>query len=605
MDLEQLAEKVNRFPLSPGVYLMKDAVGRVIYVGKARSLRSRVRSYLADGSTLPPKTRALKARMKDIDFIVTDSEMEALVLECNLIKEYRPRYNINLRDDKDYPYLHLTDELYPRLEFLRLSQRKEGDSSGRFFGPYTNAGAVRDTMRLLGRLFPLRRCRQPLTGEPVNRRPCLNFQMKRCLAPCRGAAAVSPEEYEDLVKQVILFLEGHQAKLEKQLTRQMQEAAARQNFESAARLRDQLQALRQVTVQDQKVLDIKRHRSQDIVALVRHDRESAVQLFKIREGKLLSQDHFRLAGAAGEPDSETLAAFIKNYYSRTGHPPAEILLSHQPADKELLEAWLGDLAGQKVILSVPRRGSRKQLMEMALRNGLLKLQEDEERSWQREKLPLQELARLVGLDAEPERIEGYDISHLRGGEAVGSMVVFREGRPDKDSYRHFHIRQAPAGDDYAALQEVLRRRAGHGEWPLPDLILIDGGKGQLHAAREALNAAGLGDLRLISLAKNPEQIFLEGSENPLILPANSTLLQLLQRIRDEAHRFALETHQRLRRRRIRSPLEEVPGIGPKRRAALLEHFGGMEGLLRATVEEIEAVPGIDRATAARLYEHLH
>lgn len=619
---EQLLEKVRRIPASPGVYLFKDSVGGVIYVGKAVSLRSRIRSYLTEAGPLSPKLKALQAQMRDIDYIVTDSEVEALILECNLIKEYRPRYNVNLRDDKDYPCLRLTPELYPRLEYLRLSQ-KEGrrgvkqmppapkgnnrndDPAGRFFGPYTNAGAVRDTMRLLGRIFPLRRCRQPLSGEPAPQRPCLNYQMKRCLAPCQGADAVSAKAYAAQVKQVILFLEGRQTELERRLERAMQEAAGQEQYEEAARLRDQLLALRQVTAQQHKVLNLKKAADQDVLALVRNEKEAAVHLFRIREGKLLSQEHFRLAGAAGEPDSEVITAFVKSYYNRGGHPPREIILSHPVDESELLQQWLRVVAGYRVGLITPTRGDRKKLLELALRNGQLSLEAEMQRTWQREQLPLAELARLAGLEREPRRIEGYDISHLQGSEAVGSMVVFEQGKPAKDSYRHFHLRRTPAGDDYAALQEVLRRRTARQDWPLPDLILIDGGKGQLNAAREALDQAGF-VLPLISLAKNPEQIFIEGADAPLILPAHNTLLQLLQRIRDEAHRFALDYHRRLRQRsKTRSTLERITGIGPKRRAALLEHFGSLETLMRASEEQIEAVPGFSKAIAHTLYYQLH
>ena len=612
---EQLLEKVHRIPAAPGVYFFKDAVGRVIYVGKAVSLRQRVRSYLADSSTLAPKLKALQAQMRDVDYILTDSEVEALILECNLIKEYRPRYNVNLRDDKDYPCLRLTDELYPRLEYLRLSQTEgrrgpkkalpEG-SSGRFFGPYTNAGAVRDTMRLLGKIFPLRRCRQPLTGENSSARPCLNYQMKRCLAPCQGREIVSTEEYDTQVRQVILFLEGRQTELARRLEQKMKEAASRERYEAAARLRDQLLAIRQVSIQQQKVLDLKNAVDQDVLALMREEKEAAVHMFRVREGKLLSQEHFRLAGAAGEPDGKVLSAFIKSFYSRGALPPQEIILSHPPFEKELLERWLKGLACCRVVLITPTRGARKKLLELTLRNGALRLKEERERAWQREQLPLTELAALAGLKREPERIEGCDISHLQGNEAVGSMVAFEQGRPHKESYRCFHLRQAPPGDDYAALQEVLRRRVARADWPLPDLILIDGGKGQLSAAREALDRAGFSHLPALSLAKNPEQIFLEGAAAPLILPAHSTLLQLLQRIRDEAHRFALDYHRRLRQRgKNRSTLERIPGIGPKRRAALLRHFGSLDALLRASEEQIEAVPGFSNASASALYRHLH
>lgn len=620
--LSQLAEKVRHFPESPGVYLIKDAVGAIIYVGKARSLRQRVRAYLAVNGAVPPKVRALQGQMREIDYIVTDSEVEALILECNLIKEYRPRYNVDLKDDKDYPCLRLTGGPYPRLEYLRLSQKegrrpgksrrvkqqREAEESGAlYFGPYTDAGSVHETMRLLGKIFPLRRCRRHLTGEPAAERPCLNFQMKRCLGPCRGAAEVPPEEYSRLVEQVVFFLEGRRGFLERQLAEKMEQAARSERFEEAARLRDQLQAIRRVAAQQQKVLLLGKAADRDVLALVRHGDVVAVHLFIIREGKLIRREHFPLGRAAVDVENgEALGAFIKSYYSRGARPPKEIILSDQPDDRETLEEWLRELAGAKVALTVPRRGSRRKLVELALRNGMLKLQDEQERVERQELLPLEELARLVGLEQAPRRIEGYDISHLRGGAAVGVMVVFEQGRPFKDGYRRFHLRKTPPGDDYAALQEVLQRRAARRGWPRPDLMLIDGGKGQLNAAREALLQAGVSEMALLALAENPDRIFLEGEKTPVILPAGSTLLQLLQRIRDEAHRFAVDYHRRLRRQSAtHSRLEEIPGIGPQRRTALLKHFGSLEQLYRASEEELAAVPGISRVLAERIYRELH
>lgn len=620
--LSQLAEKVHKFPESPGVYLIKDAVDRIIYVGKARSLRRRVRAYMVDSETAPPNVRALQKQMRAIDYIVTDSEVEALILECNLIKEYRPRYNIDLKDDKDYPYLRLTGGPYPRLEYLRLSQkegrrpgksrrskqqRRAEESGALYFGPYTDAGAVQETMRLLGKIFPLRRCRRYLTGEPTAERPCLNFQMHRCLGPCRGAAEVPPEQYRRLVEQVILFLEGRRGFLERQLARKMEQAARSERFEEAARLRDQLRAIQRVAEQQQKVLLPEKSVDRDILALVRLDEAVAVHLFAVREGKLIRRDHFPLGKAAAEVgDGEALGAFIKSYYSRGARPPRELLLSSRPDDGETLEQWLRELAGVKVSLKAPQRGSRRKMVDLALRNGLLRLQDEQERTDQRELLPLEELARLAGLEQPPCRIEGYDISHLRGGAAVGVMVVFEQGRPFKDGYRRFHLRKTPSGDDYAALQEVLRRRTAHRGWPLPHLMLIDGGKGQLSAAREALQQAGLPEMALLALAENPDRIFLEGGKTPLLLPANNTLLQLLQRIRDEAHRFAVDYHRRLRSKdATHSRLEEIPGIGPQRRTALLKHFGSLEQLYRASEEELAAAPGISRRLAERIYRELH
>lgn len=610
-----LEEKAARFPDVPGVYLIRDAVGRVVYVGKARSLKQRIRYYLAEKGA-SPRLRALQAQMRDLECIVTDSEVEALILECTLIKEHRPRYNVNLKDDKDYPYLRLTGELYPRLQYLRLSQKeKKGRQKRpaaaslpereRFFGPYTNARAVHETVRLLGKIFPLRRCRQPLDGRPGPERPCLNFQMRRCLAPCRGGETVPPEEYARLAGRVALFLEGRQRELEQDLDRKMREAAAEQAFERAAALRDQLQALRRVMAQDQKVVSMA-GADQDVLALVRGEKDAAVHLFQIREGKLLGQEHFALAGASGVPDGEALAAFIKHYYSRVDRVPVEILLSHSPDDRELLGQWLQRRGHTRVAVKTPSRGHRRDLVELARRNGLLKLEEAAESARRREEMPLRELARLAGLARAPARIEGFDISHLHGAEAVGSMVVFYEGRPERDHYRHFYLHRTPAGDDYAALQEVLRRRFARKDWPRPDLVLVDGGKGQLAAARLALDEAGAAGQPLLSLAKDPDQIFFEGQAAPLVLPAHNTVLQLLQRIRDEAHRFALDYHRRLHRRRAsRSALEQIPGVGPKRRAALLEHFGGPEELLRASPEEIAAVPGFSAALAETVFRCLH
>ena len=612
--LHDLKNKVSLFPEQPGVYLLKDENGRILYVGKALSLRQRVRSYLADRESLSPRLRSLQARLADIDYVVTDNEVEALILECSLIKEYRPRFNVNLKDDKDYPYLILTAEYYPRLELLRLSQindrrgryRPSAEKEERRFGPYTNVGAVRETMRLLNAIFPLRRCRQPLDGSPAASRPCLNFQMKRCLAPCRGESEVTSAGYNNMVKQVVFFLQGNFIELEKELKRQMEEAAREQCFEEAAALRDRLVALQRVAGQQQKVLSIENSIDRDVLALARHGRRAAVHLFRIRDGKLLGQDHFSLSGAGEVDDDEVIASFIKTYYSRAETFPAEIIASGQPAESELLGRWLKVKAGRKITLRVPRRGPLKKLVELTGRNCLLRLEEAEKQRLRMTEEPLLEIARLLSLPKLPERIEVYDISHLRGEEPVGSMAVFQHGEPSKADYRRFNIRRAPAGDDYAALRELLQRRAAREGWPKPDLIIIDGGRGQLNTVREALHSTALEDIPVAALAKNPDQLFLENSPLPLLLPANNTMLQLLQRIRDEAHRFAVSGH-RLRRSRgsIHSLLEDIPGIGQARRKALLEHFGSFELIRQASLEKLRAVPGISRSVAAAIYQYLH
>jgi len=611
--IELMKEKVRRLPDQPGVYLLKDESDRVIYVGKAMSLRRRVRSYLSENTEGSPRLKSLQARLADLDFVVTDSEVEALILECNLIKEYRPRFNVNLKDDKDYPYLILTADLYPRLELLRLSQR--GSNRGRYspapgkeerrFGPYTDVKAVRETMRLLSSIFPLRRCRQPLAGSPSPDRPCLNQQMKRCLAPCRGREAVSPDDYEIIVNQVVLFLQGRYGELEEKLKRQMEEASAVQRFEAAAVIRDRLLSLQRVAGQQQKVLSLENNVDRDILALARHGGYAAVHLFQVRGGKLLRQDFFPLSGTEGVDNQEVISSFIKNYYSREEDLPVEIVSSDQPDDKDLLLQWLKGKAGRKVKLSIPKRGSLKKMVDLAKRNCLLRLQEEEEQRRRKTEEPLVELARLLGLEVPPGRIEGYDISHLRGGETVGAMVVFQQGEPCKDDYRMFNIKQAPRGDDYAALYEVLERRACREKWSKPDMILIDGGRGQLNTAVEALHGTPLEGVPLIALAKNPDQLFMTKVSQPIRFAANNSLLQLLQRIRDEVHRFAISGHRKRRiRRSIHSMLEDIPGIGSARRTALLNHFGSVENIMKASVDQLEEVSSINRSLAASIYRHL-
>ncbi len=612
--LDRLREKAGNFPDMPGVYLFKDKNDRVIYVGKALSLRQRVRSYLGENEAGSPRLLSLQAKLADIDYVVTDTEVEALILECNLIKEYRPRFNVNLKDDKDYPYLMITPELYPRLELLRLSQKDS--RRGRYkhfpgreehcFGPYTDVRAVRDTMLFLGTVFPLRRCRQPLDGSPSSDRPCLNYQMKRCLAPCRGGEAVPPEEYDMVVRQVILFLQGRYSELEKSLRKQMEEAAASQKFEIAAALRDRLQSLQRVAGQHQKMLTNKETADRDILALARHERRTAVHLFRVRDGKLLSQEHFPLVGGEDVADEEVMSSFLKNYYNRAETVPPEVVVSVKPSEAALLEEWLRVQAGRKVKIKYPRKGSLKKLVDLARRNCLLRLQEDEQNRVRKIEQPLQELSRLLGLSGYPERIEGYDISHLRGGETVGAMVVFREGEPFKEDYRRFNVRQSSAGDDYAALQEVIKRRAGHETWPKPDLIVIDGGRGQLSAAGEALKGSWLEEVPLAAMAKDPDRLFLENSPFPVRFAANDAVLQLLQRIRDEVHRLAISGHRgRRSRRAIRSSLEEIPGVGPARRTMLLEHFGSEKKLREASIDQLQEVPGVSGSLASTIYGYLH
>jgi excinuclease ABC subunit C len=596
----EIALKLENIPNRPGVYLMKDENGAVLYVGKALSLRSRVRSYFQAGQKHSPRIAAMVKRVRDLDYIVTDSEVEALILECTLIKEHRPRYNVSLKDDKSYPYLKITNEPYPRLFFTRQPEKVDG----RYFGPYTNVGAVRETIKFLKRLFPLRSCRQPLKGEPWGR-PCLNFQMKRCLAPCRGAKAVSPEEYGQLVERLALYLEGKQGDLPQRLQSEMEEAAANLEFERAARLRDQLHSLQQLSARQKMIADDEGDR--DILALVRDEKTANVQLFQVRGGKLTGQDFFLLSNTEDVDDAEAMSAFLKSYYHQAAIVPREILLSVEPQEKKLLQSWLRKRRGGSVTLKQPQRGSKRELLELALRNARLQV---EERRCRQENsssdAALVELARLLGTEELPQRIEGYDISHCSGEETVGSMVVFIGGEPSKANYRRFRIKTLEAIDDYAALQEVLRRRLERKELPLPDLMLIDGGRGQLSSAYRVLQEKRMEHLPLLSLAKEREHIFLVGQEAPLVLPAQNPALKLLQHLRDEAHRFAVSYHRERRQKSaFRSFLESVPGIGPKRRRSLLSHFGSIEEIYNSTEEQLSSVAGMNRRVARTLYQYLH
>ncbi|SHE29179.1 Excinuclease ABC subunit C [Desulfofundulus australicus DSM 11792] len=614
-------DKLQHLPDKPGVYLFRDAAGEIIYVGKAVSLKNRVRSYYQPASRLSPKVRAMMNRAVDFEYIVTDNEVEALILESNLIKEHRPRYNIYLKDDKSYPYLKVTlGEDFPRVHVTRRVVR----DGSRYFGPYTSAGAVHETLDLLRRIFPFRTCKQKLAAGklPAGRRPCLNYYIGRCLAPCSGQ--VGREEYRSIINRVCLFLEGRQDDLVKELTRRMNEAAEKLEFERAARFRDQLMAVRQV-LENQKVLSTGRE-DRDVVALAQTEDLSLVMIFFVRGGKLIGRDQFLVPGAGNAPE-EVLTAFVKQYYSRADFIPGEVLLAGiEPQERPAIEEWLSSLRGSRVRLVVPRRGEKKQLVELVAKNAHLALQEVEQERESRGQGEdaCAELARELGLEKVPRRIECYDISNTQGEESVASMVVFEEGRPATDQYRRFKIRTVTGPNDYASLKEVLARRFNRareeqelirtgqlstrqaGFHRLPDLLIVDGGRGQLSAAREVMKELGFGCIPAFGLAKEEELLFAEGRTEPIRLPRDSRALHLLQHLRDEAHRFALNYHRQLRNRRsLKSLLDEIEGIGPVRRRALLRAFPSLEDMARATVEELAAVPGMNRSAARAVYRFFH
>ena len=582
--MEILQEKLKTLPDAPGVYLMRDVRGKIIYVGKARVLKNRVRQYFQAGKNHSAKVKAMVTKIFDFETIVTASEVEALILECNLIKKHRPRYNISLKDDKSYPYLRVTAEDFPR---IILTRRVIHDGS-KYFGPYTSGLAVKETVQLLRKIFPLRTC------KTFAKRPCLEFHIKRCLAPC--AKKISREEYLPFVAAAEKFLAGHTAQIERELSAQMAAAAEALNFEQAARFRDILSAIKKITEKQKIVTDTG---DADAIGLARLENETCAQIFFIREGKVTGRENFLLSGAAGENDAQAVTEFIKQYYSRAQISATEILLPTTLPDDDLkiLSEWLG------VKLIAPKRGVKRSLVEMANQNAEKFLAEESARRELKNAQTLgavEELKKFLNLSKLPRRMECFDISHIQGAETVASMVVFADGAPDKKSYRRFKIRSTEGKpDDFLSMREVTSRRYGATE-NLPDLIVIDGGLGQLNSALEIIRGAGH-QVPVVGLAKQFELIFVEGSSVPIELPRDSQALKLMQRIRDEAHRFAITYHRKLRRKRnLKSELDNVAGIGVKRRTELLKNFGTLAKIKSATVEELSAVPSMTRAAAEAL-----
>ncbi len=588
----ELTEKLSLLPDKPGVYLMKDEHGRIIYVGKAVILKNRVRSYFQSSRNHTPKVKAMVNCIADFEYIITGSEIEALILECNLIKKHHPKYNISLRDDKSYPYIKVTlNENYPRV----YATRKVLKDGARYFGPYTSAGAVHETLRLLKKLFPLRSCR-----ILDARRPCLEHHIKRCLAPCSGN--VDDLAYREMIKAVCLFLEGRSDQVVKNLRRNMEQAAGNLEFEAAAKLRDQLNAIEKVTERQNIVTG---SGDQDVLGLARSACGTCVQVFFIRSGKMVGRDHFLLSGGENEEDEAVLAAFIKQYYSQAAFVPREILLPLAVNEQELLAEWLSSIKGGRVAVETPKRGTKKDIVNMAAGNAAVVLEEHAARTKSHADQTsgaVAELGMHLALPVSPERIECFDISHIQGSETVASMVVFEGGLPKKEDYRRYKLKTVEGKpDDFKSMQEVVGRRYREAAEPLPDLIIIDGGKGQLSAALEVIRGVGL-DIPVIGLAKEFEHIFREGESEPVILPRHSQALYLVQRIRDEAHRFAITYHRKLRaKRNMVSVLDHIPGIGEKRRKALWDAFGSLNKIKEASVEELAASPGMTRTAAEAVY----
>ena len=609
MPVQNAAKKSRSMPDKPGVYLFRDISGNVLYVGKAASLQHRVRSYFPSQDP-SPKLQKLVSRIADIDFIVTSSEQEAFILENSLIKKHRPYYNVRLKDDKTYPYLKITlAEEWPR---VHITRRLIEDGS-RYFGPFASASSLRQTMNLVNKLFPYRTCKKDITGKEI--RPCLKYHIKRCAGPCIGA--VSSSEYLQIIDRVALFLEGRYDRVIRELKRKMSKASASLEFEKAASLRDQIQAIETI-LEQQKVVS-PRKTDEDVIAVSQERKEACAQVFFIRGGKILGKEHFILEGVQDEKPDQIMASFVKQYYGSGANIPPLILLQTEPSEASLIEDWLQKKRGRTVRLLVPQRGQNKKLVDMVSENASEALEQFRIK-WLADSgktaAALEELRNRLQLPRLPHRMECYDISNIRGTSAVGSMVVFEDGQPKPSLYRRFKIKTVAGIDDYAMMQEVLWRRFGKGTisgkqkissaWAVtPDLVLIDGGKGHLNAALEIMCAIGVETIPAAGIAKENEEIFVPQAVEPVILPPNSQALYLLQRIRDEAHRFALSYHIRTRSKTsLTSVLDEVPGIGPKRKKALLKRFGSIHGIREASLDDLASVSGMTSVLAGKVKEYL-
>jgi len=604
MKSTQLQEQLKSLPTGPGVYLFKDEQGKVIYVGKAANLSSRARSYFGSPSSLSSKIQHLVSRINELEFMITDSDQEALILECSMIKKYHPRYNVRLKDDKTFPYLKINiGEDWPAVYVTRRFQ-KDG---ARYFGPFASAGSVRKTLRLIKRIFLFRSCTKTVDGKA--KRPCLNYYIRRCLGPCIGA--VSKQEYRELINQVILFLGGKRELVLRELNSKMRAAAEHLQYEKAALLRDQIHAVERV-IEGQKIA-ITLKGDQDVIALAQNEGEAYVELLVIRNSKVVGRDYFIMEGVGDEKPSYVMASFIKQYYASAPEIPQLILLEYPADETSMLTEWLKTKRGKSMRLQVPCRGPKKQLMNMVAENASKGLRLAKAKQVDSEAISsgLQELKGLLRLPHIPLRIEAYDVSNIQGSLAVGSMAVLEKGLPSPARYRRFRIRTIAGANDCAMIQEVLKRRlrrsaTSEGNWAVvPDLILIDGGKGQLNAALKAMKEIEAASIPVASLAKENEDVFVPRESKPVDISKDSPALHLLQRVRDEAHRFAVSYHRSLRRREgIASALDDIPGIGPRRKKALLKRFISIEAIREASLEDLSQAEGVTLALAKRIKEYI-
>ena len=609
---ERIEEKLKLLPGTPGVYQMKDKTGTVIYVGKAVSLKNRVRQYFQSSKNHAPKVLAMVSHIEDFETILTSNETEALTLESNLIKQFQPRYNILLKDDKHFPYVRIDlKQDFPRIEVVR----RVAKDGAKYLGPYLSSIALREALNVVYEHFPVRHCKKDLHKAIArHERPCLMYHVGKCCAPCSGN--IPREEYHKLLEQVSSFLEGHTEPVVRALNEQMLTASEAMEFERAAQLRDRIQAI--------NALGEKQHAiaakgvEQDVFSLSAFEGETLVFAVFVRGGKVVGTENFRIENAqeeAGEAAGETMAAFLKQYYADASALPPEILLYEPAADAEAIELWLTERRGRRVHLTVPQRGEKRSLTELAARNGLDLLQKEKklrQRAWERGEGALAALAEALGLEIMPQRMECFDNSHIQGRDTVSSMVVFLNGAPAPSEYRRFRIKTHTGGDDYAAMREALSRRFARAKeqderfMQLPDLLVIDGGRGQLDVALDVLADHDLTHINTIGLAELTERIYFPDQPEPLALDRNSPALHVLQRLRDEAHRFAITYHRSLRgKNALYSRLDEIPGVGYKRKRILFDAFPTFDAIRAAELETLSSLPGIDKRTAQAVYAFFH
>lgn len=608
-----IKQELKKLPDHPGVYLMKDDKNEIIYVGKAISLKKRVRQYFQSSKNMLPKVCVMVSKISEFEYILTDNEVEALILESNFIKEYRPRYNILLKDDKQYPYIKVTtNEEYPRIFKTRTVKKDKA----RYFGPYTNAGAVNVTLEIINKVFPIRNCRQRLTKDKLNNRPCLNYHIKKCLAPCAGK--ISHEDYMKMIDEILVFLSGKKSALIDMLKKNMKQAAANLDFEQAAEYRDKL-ALIEHMFEKQKVISSDLE-DKDIIGLAKNEHEACIQIFFVRQGKLIGREHYLLSNIQDNTDSEILNSFIKQFYTGAWYIPKEILVQENIDEQDIIEIWLSEKKEQKVSIKTPKRGEKNQLMKLVKVNAIQVLKQNSEKmlkKFKSNKEGINELAELLKFEEAPGRIEAYDISNIQGTQSVASMIVFENGIKKTSNYKRFKIKTVEGPNDYDSMYEVLYRRFSRGEKEkksikdikkgtfsiYPDLLMVDGGKGQINVAKKVFKALNI-DIPVCGLVKddyhNTRGIIYENKE--ITIEKSSEVFKLITEIQNEAHRFAISYHRNLRGKEMfKSILDDISGIGEKRKKSLLASFGSIDNIRKASVDELANAKGMNTKAAKEVY----